>query len=70
MGRKRKMTKRFRKGARKGQTKPRVVRGKRVYFKAGKMHKVSYARDKKIKAKHTRKPKQASWRGDVKGKRV
>ena len=57
---------------RRGQTKPKTRKGKKGlwYKKAGKWHKKSVGRDRKIKAKHTRKRTQPSWRGDVKGTRV
>jgi len=71
---KKKTRKKMKKYVRRGQTKPRKRTYKGVtglfYTKAGKIHKVSRSRDKKIKAKHTRSKKSPSWRGDVKGKRI
>ena len=57
---------------RRGQTKPTKRKGKKGlwYKKAGKWHKKSVSRDRKIKAKHTRSKSSPSWRGDVKGTRV
>jgi len=58
--------------ARRGQSKPHHVKGKKglFYTKAGKTHKVSPSKDRKIKAKHTRSRGSPAWRGDIKGSRI
>ncbi len=55
------------KGRRRGQSKSF---GSGLYVKAGKIHRYSPGRDRKIKAKHRRKKKYATWRGDAKGSRI
>ena len=67
-----KIAKSIRKGDRKGQS---ISIGGGYYMKAGKVHKYSKSRDTKLpsrgkKTKRIRKPGEAPWRGDVKGKRV
>ena len=56
-----------RKGERKGQS---ISYGYGYYMKGGVLHKYDSKRDAKIKAKRVRKPSEAAWRGDLKGKRV
>jgi hypothetical protein len=57
---------------RRGQSKVHHRKGETGlwYKKAGKFHKVSPSRDKKIKAKHTRTTHEPSWRGDLYKKRM
>ena len=52
------------KGERKGQSKHWGAVG---YIKGGKYHEYDPRRDRKIKAKHTRKRGEAPWRGDLPG---
>lgn len=47
--------------------KPKRVNHKMIYRKAGKLHRVSYSRDAKIKAERTRKKGEPSYTGDLKG---
>lgn len=69
---KKKTKRKMKRVVRRGQTIPKARKGKKglYYKKAGKWHKKSISRDRKIKAKHNRSPKSPSWRGDVKGTRV
>lgn len=52
------------KGARKGQS---IQFGASGYLKGGKYHEYDIKRDRSIKAKTTRKPGSARWRGDLPG---
>jgi SET domain-containing protein len=53
---------------RRGQSKR--YRDRQHYKKGDKVHKYSPSRDRRIKARHTRKRGDASWRGDLPGRRI